>query len=199
MKMQMMLMAALLTAAMAPVIAQQTPTPATAPRPRTGTSEATPPPPPPPPPVAGATTARRLGQPVNVQMEFTITDQRDGVPAIKRTVTVIVGDGYTGQIRSQSDVIATVPRGVPFPVTLNIDASPELLADGKIRAGVNLQYDWILPQAEGTPATGTVIKTSVRDTLSLILESGKTMIAAQSADPSGDRKVTVEVKATILK
>ena len=33
----------------------------------------------------------------------------------------------------------------------------------------------------------------------MILESGKAMIAAQSADPVGDRQVTVEVKATILK
>jgi hypothetical protein len=31
------------------------------------------------------------------------------------------------------------------------------------------------------------------------LENGKSMVAAQSADPIGDRQVTVEVKATILK
>jgi hypothetical protein len=197
MKTQMALMTAMLVLTLVPAGAQQAPTPTVAPRART----ATPPPPPPAPPVAGgATTARRSGQPVNVQIEFTITDQRDGVPAVKRTVSVIVGDTYTGQIRSQADVMATVPLGNVTPVTLNIDATPELLADGKIRAGFNLQYDWILPQAEGNPpARGTVIKTSLRDTVSLILESGKAMIAAQSADPAGDRKVTVEVKATILK
>ena len=33
----------------------------------------------------------------------------------------------------------------------------------------------------------------------LILENGKTMVVAQSADPVGDRQVTVEVKATILR
>ncbi len=78
----------------------------------------------------------------------------------------------------------------------------ELLADGKIRLGFNLQYDWPAPidAADRTPpARGTVVKTTMHDSVSLILESGKSMIAAQSADPIGDRQVTVEVKATILR
>jgi len=49
------------------------------------------------------------------------------------------------------------------------------------------------------PPRGTVIKTALHDSVSLILESGKPMIAAQSADPIGDRQVTVEVKATVLR
>jgi hypothetical protein len=39
----------------------------------------------------------------------------------------------------------------------------------------------------------------LRENLALILESGKAVVAAQSADPVGDRQVTVEVKATILR
>jgi hypothetical protein len=35
--------------------------------------------------------------------------------------------------------------------------------------------------------------------VTLILESGKPMVAAQSADPIGDRQVTVEVRATVLR
>jgi hypothetical protein len=197
MKTQMALMTAMLVLTLVPAGAEQAPTPTAAPRARTTT-----PPPPPAPPVAGGTAAaRRSGQPVNVQIEFTITDQRDGVPAVKRTVSVIVGDTYTGQIRSQSDLMNTPGQMAPItPLTLNIDATPELLADGKIRAGFNLQYDWAPPQSEAAaPARGAVLKTSLRDTVSLILESGKPMIAAQSADPAGDRKVTVEVKATILR
>jgi hypothetical protein len=46
---------------------------------------------------------------------------------------------------------------------------------------------------------GTVVKTNLRDSVTLILENDKPMIAAQSADPIGDRQVTVEVKATILR
>ena len=84
---------------------------------------------------------------------------------------------------------------------LNVDASPTLLADGKIRAGDQPAVRLAGADATGSsaPTRGTVASTSLHDQLTMILESGKSMIAAQSADPIGDRQVTVEVKATILK
>jgi hypothetical protein len=140
-----------------------------------------------------AAAPRKQYQSVNLKIEFTLTDQRAGSAPIKRTVNVIVADGGGGQIRSQSEVIAvgTVP--------LNIDVNPEILADGKIRLIFSLQYDWPAPFETGDkgPARGTVSKTSMHDSVTLILESGKPMIAAQSADPIGDRQVSVEVKATV--
>jgi hypothetical protein len=139
---------------------------------------------------------RREGQAVNVKVEFTLTDQRGGAAAAKRTVTVVVADGRNGFIRSSADVV-----GVAGGVVLNIDVGPELLADGKIRLGCNLQYDWPPPleQVDRSLPRGTVMKTVMHDSVSLILESGKPMVAAQSADPIGDRQVTVEVKATVLR
>src|SRR5262245_37429683 len=150
---------------------------------------------------------RREGQPINVRIEFTITDQRGGGAAIKRTLTVIVADGLNGQIRSQSEVVGV------GPIPLNIDVRPDLLADGKLRLGFNLQYDWPAPvervdtQKPPIPADaelraaprGTVMKTTMHNSVALILESGKSLVASQSADPIGDRQVTVEVKATILR
>jgi len=138
---------------------------------------------------------RREGQPINIKIDFTITDQRGGAAAIKRTLTLLVADERTGSIRTQSQVIqvGTVP--------LNVDATPTLLTDGKIRLGFNLQYDWPAP-LEGTnqqPARGTVVSTSLHDQMSVILENGKPIVTAQSADPIGDRQVTVEVKATVLR
>src|SRR4029077_19297993 len=156
------------------------------------------------PPAAAA--PRREGQPVNIKIDFTITDQRSSAAAIKRTLTLIVADERTGSIRSQSNVFQV------GDVPLNVDASPSLLTDGKIRLGFNLQYDWPAPleglaagqdssnpRAERPPARGTVIKTGPPVRVMLILESGKPMVAAQSADPIGDRQVTVEVKATVLR
>jgi len=142
---------------------------------------------------------RREGQPVNLKIDFTITDQRGSAPAIKRTLTMMIADERTGSIRSQSSVFQV------GDVPLNVDASPTLLTDGKIRLGFNLQYDWPAPlDASATnpnqqPPRGTVIKTALHDSVTLILESGKPMIAAQSADPIGERQVTVEVKATVLR
>src|ERR1044072_3367759 len=79
---------------------------------------------------------RREGQPVNIKIDFTITDQRGTALQIKRPMPMLVADKQTGSIRSQSAVyqVGDVP--------LNIDASPSLLTDGKIRLGFNLQYDW---------------------------------------------------------
>ena len=112
---------------------------------------------------------------------------------VKRTISLTVGDGFTGFIRTQSSIYRM--NDVP----LNVDASPTLI-DGKIRLGFSLQYDWPAPIEPGKdiPA-GSVTRTTLHDSLSLILESGKSMVAAQSADPIGDRQVTVEVKATILR
>ena len=39
----------------------------------------------------------------------------------------------------------------------------------------------------------------LNERLSLVLESGKPMIVSQAADPVSDRKITVEVTATILR
>jgi hypothetical protein len=137
---------------------------------------------------------RRQFQPVNTRVDLSITDQRGGSAPIKRTLSVVVADGMTGSVRSQSEVLAV------GSVPLNVDASPELLADGKIRLGLNVQYDWPAPIENARDAPrGTVIKTALHDSLTLILENDKPMIAAQSADPLGDRQVTVEVKATILR
>jgi hypothetical protein len=172
-------------------------------RPRTSsaaTSDQTPATAPAPPPTGAG--ARRQGQPVNIKVDFTITDQRGSGTPIKRTLSVIVADSHTGMVRSQAEVaqVGTVP--------LNIDTSPEILSDGKIRLGFNVQYDWPVPIDAATPrdgapnappARGTVFRTTIHDSVSLILESGKPMVAAQSADPIGDRQVTVEVKATVLK
>ena len=169
---------------------QRTPQPAPAPAPVAAAPAA-------PAPVVAVPPARE-GQPVNIKVDLTITDQRDGNPVFKKTVTVVTADGMGGFIRSTARYrdIGDVP--------LNVDAQPRLLPDGKIRVNVNLQYD--LPAsgdptaATGrSPVVGPLTKTSIHENLSLVLENGKSIVAAQSADPVGDRQVMIEVKATVLK
>ena len=186
-----------------------TPTPAQAPRAATPTPQA---PGTPSQTPRGATPApapgqgtpappapRREGQPVNIKVDVTITDMRGGNAAAKKTVSVVTADGMGGFIRSQANYynIGEVP--------LNVDTEPYLLPDGKIRLRVNLQYE--LPAPPPNPAApsevgreaGGLRKTSIHENLSLILENGKPIVAAQSADPVGDRQVTIEVKATVLR
>jgi len=140
---------------------------------------------------------KRATQPINVKIDVTITDQgRAGTPTMKKTVSIVTSDGFGGRIRSTANYSALPP------VPLNVDADAEILPDGKVRTRVNLQYD--LPagldgQTQNLPNAGTLKTTQIQENLSLILENGKPIMAAQSADPVGDRQVTIEVKATVLK
>jgi len=182
--------------------ADQPPTPAAA---RQATPRAaTPGPaqPTPAPTAAPAPEPRRNGQPVNIKVDVTITEQRGStVGTTKKTATVVVADGQFGAIRTQSDVFAVANQ-----MPLNIDAEPQLLMgpgnENKIRLRLNLQYDLPSPletQGGSNPPRGTVLKTQLHDNLSLVLENGKPVVAAQSVDPVGDRRVTVEVTATVIR
>ena len=134
------------------------------------------------------------GQAVNIKVDVTITDQRGSGVSPKKTVTVVTGDQLSGFIRTQ-----TLFPGIG-DVPLNVDAEPHILTDGKIRLRLNLQYD--LPTPAGAPPEGDTrlpVKTTIRENLAIILENGKPLLVAQSADPVSDRQVTVEVKATILR
>lgn len=137
----------------------------------------------------------RTFQAVNVKIEFTITDQRSTAAPIKRTVSIITSDGMPGRVRSTS-TIQTVSRELDVP--LNVDATPMLLPDGKIRVQFTLGYN-VPYYGEEIPKRGDLVRSDLSDGVSLVLTEGKSVVAAQSSDPIGDRKVTVEVVATVVK
>lgn len=150
------------------------------------------------------------GQPVNIKIDVTITDQSAPGEAAKKIVSMIVGDWQSNSIRSSANVpVPSRPMipGQPAPMTysyrevrINVDARPILLKDNRISLNFGLEY---LPQvpantkdASDRPAEGTA---SLNERLGLILESGKPVIVSQAADPTSDRRITVELVATILK
>jgi hypothetical protein len=174
----------------APAVGGQLPAPATPGQPaQVPTAK------PSPAPAVQVAPPRRDGQPINVKVEVTITDQRGGGQALRKTVTVVTGDGLSGFIRSSANY-----SGIG-PVPLNLDIEPALLADNKVRLRVNLQY--ALPaassQAADMPGAGALRTTEIHENLGMILDSGRPLVVAQSADPVGDRQVTIEVKATVLR
>ena len=192
MTLRTVVLAACVLAAFTRASADQPPpaTPQPAPSPRATT--------PAPTPVAATAVApappRRSGQSVNIKVDVTISDSAGGpAPAAKKTISVVTGDNMSGLIRTEANY-----AGGPGNVFLNIDVEPEILADGKIRTRVNLQYD--MPGAPPNESVGRMpFKTQIRENLALILENGKPLVAAQSADPAVDRQVTIELKATILR
>jgi len=130
---------------------------------------------------------------VNLHLEFTVTDQIGTAPPMKKTITMNVADGESGRIRTNAEVYR---KNAPVTtVPLSVDASPEI--DGaKIRLRASLEYQLLKEAPEPDVPAG---KTSITQMVTAVLNDGVSTILSQSADPLTDRKVTLEVKATIIK
>lgn len=130
----------------------------------------------------------------NVQVELTLTDQMGTQPGEKKTVSMIGSSGSWGKIRSAA--IINRPPDPPYPVELNVDARPFVSMEGQIQLELVLQYS---PPTSDARETLKSRPTGMNHSLTVILQSGKPLVVSQAADPVSDRKVLVEVKATILK
>jgi hypothetical protein len=131
------------------------------------------------------------GLPTNIKIELTITDQAGPGEAAKRTVSMIVADRKNGSIRSSGRVVTHTQS---TPVFLNVDATPTIIKDGSMRLDLGLEY---VPKAESSNSEDG--RGSLNERLSLLVESGKAVIVSQASDPMSDRKISVELTATILK
>jgi hypothetical protein len=136
-----------------------------------------------------ASTRRLRGREVNVQIELTITDFVGSAAPDKKVVSVTTADATMGRIRTATPNTNTV---------LNIDATPSLLSGDRILLQLTVEY--APPASSSTPATGPMPRrATVNEMLSVVLQDGKSMMVSQAADPTTDRRMTVEVKASILK
>jgi len=209
--------------ALAAVPAQATtpPPPPPAPAPPQGPSrededtparQAPPPPPPAPPRATPRTQARPAiaGEPpravvepqyvskgVNIRIDATVTESRGDQTLGRKVVSITLVDGDSGSVRSS----AMVPVGTDSftRVPLNMDARGRIRDDNRVQAQVTLDYNRGSVEF-GESGTQRVARDSgIRQSVSVILENGKPLVVAQSADPEGDRRVTLELRATILK
>ena len=131
----------------------------------------------------------------NVQVELTITDQTGAGAPEKKTVTMVVSSGSWGRIRSAGNV-RPGPDTPPTVVELNVDARPMVAVDGPIQMELTLVYR---PLGSATDDTARGRPLPLNQSLTVILQSGKALVVSQAADPLNDRKIGVEVKATVLK
>ncbi len=142
--------------------------------------------------------------PLNIKIEVSITDQIGSGPTAKKVVSMIAGDRQNTSIRSSASVPVKVQNAVSVStfsyrnVTINVDARPAILykEPSKVLVTFGLEY---FPRPAGGAEEMEPGMASINERLGLILESGKTVIVSQAADPTSDRKITVEVTATILK
>jgi hypothetical protein len=133
-----------------------------------------------------------LAQLANLRIDLTITDQRGTAPAAPKTVSMLLADRHNGRIRT----IGQVRVGTSYqPITLNVDAQPEILRDGRIRVQVSLEYR--AQTQEGSQEDNQ--PSNLTESFNVILEDGKTVLVTQSADPATDRKVRVDLKASLAR
>ena len=74
-----------------------------------------------------------------------------------------------------------------------------MLADGRVLLRVNIEYGEKRVPTGKDVQPGQITEATLNESVTLLLESGKGLAVTQSADPMSDRKVSVEVKATVLK
>lgn len=130
----------------------------------------------------------------NVQIELTLSDQAGTQAPEKKTVSMIVSSGNWGKVRSVGNV--RPQNDAPFMVDLNVDARPFVSIEGQIQLELTLVYS---PPGGADKDTLKPRPTGINQSLTVVLQSGKPLIVSQAADPVSDRKVIVEVKATVLK
>jgi hypothetical protein len=133
----------------------------------------------------------------NVRVDLTISDQTGNGPVEKKQVTLIAAEATWGKIRTNA---ATKPADLtagPFvPIRLNVDARPFLTASGAIQLELTIDYN---PTAPIPREASQIRPTEINQSMTIVLQSGKSMVISQAADPVTDRKIIVEVVATILK
>ncbi|HET9191987.1 MAG TPA: hypothetical protein VFO21_03865 [Vicinamibacterales bacterium] len=135
---------------------------------------------PPPVPGSGAT-------PRNVKFDITITDTAGGKPITKALSVTVSNYSGTGSIRSTG----VRPDGTPVPLNVDI-RNVTWHSDTVVRASVNVEYQAYVPDAKPQPGLMTASSNSV-------FEDGRRTQILQTADPTSDRRTTIEVTATILK
>ena len=126
----------------------------------------------------------------NIQLAVTISDSFSSDVQSKKAVTMLIVDGRSGQIRS-----------VGGEGLINIDARPAIQKDGRILLQLSVEYrpDLSTEQFDALRKSGVVKITMFTESLSLLVTDGKAVIASQSSDPRSDRKVALEVTATVVK
>lgn len=126
-----------------------------------------------------------IGQAINVRVELAITDQLIGGEPMKKTVTLLAADRARSSVRNEVG-----GRGF-----LNVDAQPHILPSGTIRMVLGMEY---MPAVPSSGAEGTRTLSRLNEQVTVVLESGKPLVISQAADPTSDRKVTVQVTATVV-
>ena len=124
---------------------------------------------------------------MNIRYQIVIRETGGTSPRTK-TVSLTMGLGSESSVRAQG----TAATRTNHP--LNVDISPVALRGNRVRTRIGIEYTPQTPEAaQGIPPL------FVRESLTVWLEGGKPMVISEAADPLTDRRISVEVTATLLR
>ena len=142
-------------------------------------------------------TPRQL---VNIRVDLAVIEEGAGDPVRRKEVSLILADRRSGSVRAGGFPVPDKPSLPPSPPddkfrppaftepTLRVDVLPWLERDGRIRTLVTMRY----LSSPHFPREG-------EQKVEPLLESGKPLVVSQTSSAVSDRKMRVEVTATILK
>ena len=172
-------------------------TPATPPAPRQVV-------PVPAPPARAVVDESAGGQSVNIRLEVTIVDQTATGQPVRRVINILAADRSFARIRSLfTDVPEASAAGAPRSPDnrrVDVDARPRIVGvkdrANEGRVGDSIRVDLTIQNnalASGNPLLNWT------QSFTVFLENGKVATPIESTDPSTNRKMSIEVKATILR
>jgi hypothetical protein len=177
------LIAALLMAVVLPagLVRAQAP-PAQAP-PAQAPRQASRPSPPQAAPAKAAPVPLPAPEPINIRYEVVVFDKGGDQPA-RKVVTILAALGEMSMVRAD--------RNESFPGNpLGVDVTPSSVRGGKVMTKVGISYV-PLPNVKESAL-------QISQNTTLWMDSGKPTVITEAADPISDRRIIVEVTATILR
>jgi hypothetical protein len=117
---------------------------------------------------------------VNIQIDIVLVTEGGAEATARKTVTLTLADKQEGSVRSMD-------RGPGAQGSLNIDARPVVQTNGKVLTRIGLEFQ------SGSEVPFVQVRAHP------LLESGKALRISRAISPKGDRSVTVEVTATVLR
>jgi hypothetical protein len=123
------------------------------------------------------------GEPVNIRYEVVVFDKGGDQPA-RKVVTILAALGEMSMVRADR------PDGRANP--LGVDVTPSSIRNGKIMTRFGISY---------VPPTASIKETTleISQNTTLWMENAKPTVISEATDPFSDRRIIVEVTATILK
>jgi hypothetical protein len=133
-------------------------------------------------PAETAPAGRHPGQGVNIKIDLTITDQREGQAGTPKTITMMIADRGRGQLRSNGG----------GGQMLNVDARPEIVRESRVRVDVN--FDYRGPQTDNDKNPPVLTQSLVS-----VVDDGKPLVISHWGEMGSNRTIRIELRASVQK